>query len=78
MTRIAASSVKACYLLLGCLGSIQATILSPTMAWDKMVERLIGIRKLALRIIFDSKAMIITVKRIKVERLYQLLKDSWN
>ena len=48
------------------------------MAWDKMVERLIGIRRVALGILFDSKRMIITVERIKVERLYQLLRDSSN
>ena len=65
-------------MLIGRPGPIQSPLLPPTMAWDKMVERLIGVVRVALGIKFDSRRMIITVEHRKVERIKKILTNTWN
>ena len=73
-----AASCEAAYLCLGYPGPIKQPILPAVMAWDKIYERLIGIIRLALGIVFESKWLEITIEDYKVERLVHLLSQHWN
>ena len=76
--QLIAASIEACYLLLGYPGPIKNPFLPPSMAWDKMHNRPIGIDCVSLGVSFLSKWLEITINNCKVEWLLLLLTKSWN
>ena len=78
MMLLVASSIEACYLLLGYPGPIQSPYLPPTMSWDKMVDRVIWIERVFLGILFKTKRLEISIKNYKVKRLLHIINTTWN
>ena len=63
--------------MIGCPGPIQKPILPPTMSWDKMVDRAICIKRVALGILFLTKTLELTIEDYKVQRLLDIIQDVW-
>ena len=61
--------------MIGCLGPIQKPILSSTMSWDKMVDRAIGTKRVALGILFLTKTLELTIEDYKLQ---QFLDRLWH
>ena len=66
------------YLILGYPGPIKKPIMPPTMAFDKMEERPIGIEGVSLGTRFRSNLLCIEAADHKVERLLNMITTSWN
>ena len=55
-----------------------STYFAINIAWDKVVEQLIGVLRFVLEILCDTRIMAITVEQYKVKRLLLLLKEPLN
>ena len=78
MLLLVASSIEACYLLLGYPGPIQSPYLPPTMSCNKMVDRAIGLEQVFLGILFNTKRLEKSIEKYKVERLLHIINTTWN
>ena len=63
--------------MIGCSGPISKPPLPPTMSWDKMVDRAIGAKHVALGIILLTKTLDITVEDYKVQPFLVITQDVW-
>ena len=54
----------------GCPGPIQKPKLPQTMSWDKMVDRAIGTKRVALGILFLTKTLELTMRTIKYNNFW--------
>lgn len=73
-----ASSIKACYLLLGYPSLIQSPYLPPTMLGDKMGDCEIWIKRVYIGKLFKTKKKEISIENYKVQQLLHIIKDTWN
>ena len=76
--QLKAACLESVYLLLGYPGPIKKPIMPPTMAFDKMEERPIGIERVSLGTRFRSNLLCIEAEDHKVERLLNMIITSWN
>ena len=65
MHNLVAASIESGYLMIGCPGPIQKPILPPTMSWDKIVDRAIGVQRIELGILFMTKTLELTIEDYK-------------
>ena len=77
MKQLVAASIESGYLMIGCPGPIQKPLLPPTMSWDKMVDRAIGVQRIALGILFLTTTLELTLENYKVLRLLHIIRDVW-
>ena len=71
--KLTASSIEAAYLIVGNPGPIQNPFLPPTLSRDKMVDRIIGHRGVALGHVFNTKNQTISIEDDKVQRLLHII-----
>ena len=76
--KLLASSIEAVYILIGYPGPIQAPLLPPTMAWDKMVDRPVGPSRVSLGIKFKTNRLVLSIEDYKVERVLEILRTTWS
>lgn len=71
------SIIEAVYLILGQPGAIASPALSPTMADNKMMDRLVGLQRVSLGIEFDAVRLVISTKELNAQEMHRLLTTTW-
>ena len=76
--RMAASSLEAGYIFYGYPGPIEAPLLTPSMAWDKLEDMTIGPKLEALGMVVDTDKLEVSIPRRRLSRLQDILRRHWN